>query len=159
MNRRRKRTVPTVTELARIESVLEADHAIRQHLEPKTSPVRRRDGQMVHFAAETLAVASSLMTRRLNPERAKVRKVLAVAADVLRIVGTEDSDEEPGSRSAGPTAICHFSRAWRASIPKHRPRRRSLTRWRLIRCTGRKRASRHEKVAMSKPARSTRLAN
>jgi hypothetical protein len=94
---RRKRTCPTVTELARIEFVLESDPAIRARLGPKASPARRRDGQVVHFAAETLAVAKALMTHRLNPERARVRIVLAVAAKVLGIVGTEDSDEEPGS--------------------------------------------------------------
>jgi hypothetical protein len=75
--------------------VLEADAAIRQRLGPKTSPARKRSGEVVHFAAETLAVAQELMLRRYSPERAHVRVVLAVAAEVLGIGADGDSDEEP----------------------------------------------------------------
>ena len=52
---------------------------------------------MVRFTAEVVAVPEALMARRLNPERVRVRKVLAVAAEVLGIAGPQDSDAEPRS--------------------------------------------------------------
>jgi hypothetical protein len=96
MSRRRTRSTPTVTELARIERVLEADPALRARLGTKTSPERKRNGEVVHFAPEVVAVAVELIARPLNPERLPVRKVLSVAAEVLGI-GTENPDAEPGS--------------------------------------------------------------
>jgi hypothetical protein len=94
---RRKRTAPTVTELARVQRVLVADPAVRLRLGPKTSLARKRSGEVVHFAAETLAVAQTLMARRFNPERVKVKVVLAVAAEVLGI-----GDDPPHGFSASP---------------------------------------------------------
>jgi hypothetical protein len=88
MHWRRKRTAPTVTELSRVEKVLEADPAVRRRLGPKTALVRKRSGEPVHFAAEVVAVAQAVMNQKGNPERAHVRTVLRVAADVLGIVGT-----------------------------------------------------------------------
>ena len=90
MNRRRPRTNPTVTELNRVEQVLERDPGLRARLGPKTSPARNRQGEVVYFAAETVAVAQGLMDQGLSPERAHVRVVLAVAARVLGVVGAQD---------------------------------------------------------------------
>ena len=70
----------------------EADPALRARLGPKTSPTRKRDGQIVYFAPEVVAVAKALMDRRFNPERLPVLEVLGVAAEVLEIRATEDSD-------------------------------------------------------------------
>lgn len=80
---RRKRTAPTVTELLRVEDILSADPALRRFLSAKDSPVRKRNGELVHFYGSTVAVAKELMARKLNPERAHVRIVLKVAADVM----------------------------------------------------------------------------
>ena len=84
MRWRRKRSTPTATELLRVEKVLARDLALRRYLGPKTTPVRKRNGDVVYFAAETVAVAQELMARKLSPERAHVRIVLRVGADVLR---------------------------------------------------------------------------
>ena len=88
---RRKRTDPSVTELARIERVLESDEAARRLLGPKTVPVRKRDGTVFLFAAETVNIARELMARKLNPERTRVGIVLAVAGMVLGIGGRSDA--------------------------------------------------------------------
>jgi hypothetical protein len=72
-----------VTELARVERVLESDPATRARLGPKTCPTRKRNGDLVYFTDATLTVAQGLMARRLSPERAHVREVLRVAVDVL----------------------------------------------------------------------------
>ena len=80
---RRKRTAATVTELLRVESILEADPALRRCLGPKNVPARKRNGDLVSFSLPTVAVAKELMARNLNPERAHVRTVLRVAADVV----------------------------------------------------------------------------
>ncbi len=80
----RKRTTPTATELLRVEQVLARDLALRRYLGSKTSPVRKRNGDLVYFAPETVAVAQELMARKLSPERAHVRDVLRVGAEVLR---------------------------------------------------------------------------
>jgi hypothetical protein len=69
MSWRRKRTVPSVTELVRVEQVLERDRALCQHLGPKASPARKRSGEVVYFAEATVAVAQEMMARGLNPER------------------------------------------------------------------------------------------
>ena len=87
MRWRRKRIAPSVTELNRIEKVLEADPAARSRLGPRTTLVRRRSDESVYFAAEVVAVVQALMDRKLSPERAHVRTVLRVAAEVLGIVG------------------------------------------------------------------------
>jgi len=83
MNGRRHRTTPSVTELIRVQNVLESDPAIRRRLRPKTAKIRKRSGEMVCFAPETVAVAQALMSQRVNPERARVATVLGVAFDVL----------------------------------------------------------------------------
>lgn len=80
-----------MTELTRVEKVLERDLAVCRHLGPKTCPVCKRSGKPVYFAAQTVAVAKALMATNLSPERAPVLKVVAVAAEVLGIGG------EPGS--------------------------------------------------------------
>lgn len=83
MRWRRKRSEPTVTELSRVEKILERDPAVRRRLGPKTTLACKRSGEPVYFAAETIAVAQALMARKLSPERAHVRKVLGVAVKVL----------------------------------------------------------------------------
>lgn len=83
MRWRRKRTGPTFSELLRIEKILEGDPAVRRRLGRKTTLVRKRTGERTWFAAEVLAVAQAMMTQRLGPERAHVRKVLGVAVKVL----------------------------------------------------------------------------
>ncbi len=95
MRWRKKRTAPTVTELARVEKVLEADPAIRRMLGPKTSTIRKRSGEAVYFAAETVDVAQELMARKLNPERARVLEVLRVALEVVGIRRTRSSGAVP----------------------------------------------------------------
>lgn len=82
MSWRRKRTTPTVTELARVQLVLERDPALSRFLRTKSVAIRKRGGEPVQFAAFTVAVAQEMMAMRLNPERAHVRKVLRVAADL-----------------------------------------------------------------------------
>jgi hypothetical protein len=54
-------------------------------LGPKISPIRKRSGEVVHFSAETVAVAEAMLALKLNPERAVLRQVLAVAVQVLGI--------------------------------------------------------------------------
>jgi hypothetical protein len=97
MRWRRKRTTPTATELLRVEKVLARDLALRRYLGPKTSPVCKRNGHLVYFAAETALVAQELMARRLSPERAHVREVLRVGADVLRGKATLSGAEFEGA--------------------------------------------------------------
>jgi len=89
MGWRGKRTVPTVTELSRLERVLEGDLALRPFLGPKTSAARRRDGTVVYFAEMTMSLAQELMARRLSPERAPVGKVLGAVLDVIRREGPD----------------------------------------------------------------------
>ncbi len=96
MHRRRPRTNPTVTELSRVEQVLERDPGLRARLGPKTSLARKRTGEVSYFAAETVAVAEGLMDRGLSPERARVRVVLAVAVKVLGVTGAKDQRPESG---------------------------------------------------------------
>jgi len=67
----------------RVQTVLEGDPAARRLLGPKTAPVRSRSGDVARFSAEALAIAQELMAYKLNPERAAVRQVLAVALRVL----------------------------------------------------------------------------
>jgi hypothetical protein len=74
--------------------VLENDPAVRRLLGPKDTPARKRNRELLLFAAQTVAVAKELMARRLNPERAHVKKVLAVAFDVLGI-GRSSDDQAP----------------------------------------------------------------
>jgi hypothetical protein len=80
---RRKRTAPSVTELRRVEGILEADPALRRRLGVKDSPARKRNGDLVYFSESTVAVAKELMARKVSPERAHVRTVLKVAVDVV----------------------------------------------------------------------------
>jgi hypothetical protein len=91
MHRQRRRSDPTVTQLQRVEKVLEADPALSARLAPKTREARKRNGEMARFAPEAVAVAQALIARRLDPERAHVRVVLAVAVEVLGIIGAEDT--------------------------------------------------------------------
>jgi hypothetical protein len=86
MRWRRKRIAPTVTELSRVERVLEAEPAVRRRLGPKTTLVRKRSGEPLYFAAETVAVAAELMARKLSPERAHVGMVVKVASETLGIL-------------------------------------------------------------------------
>jgi gamma-glutamylcysteine synthetase len=81
--------------LTRVQKVLERDRAARRRLGAKTISVRKRGGELVYFAPETVTVAKALMARRLNPERAHVLMVLRVAAEVLGIVGTASSGTPP----------------------------------------------------------------
>lgn len=77
MKWRRKRTVPSVTELARVERILEREPALRPYLlGPKSSPARKRTGEIVYFAEPTVTVALEMMAKKLSPERAHVRQVL-----------------------------------------------------------------------------------
>jgi len=91
MRWRRKRTGPTVTELIRVEKILEADPAVRRRLGRKTTLVRKRTGERTWFAPEVVAIAEAMMARKLNPERASVRQVLSVAVRVLRGDTKKDS--------------------------------------------------------------------
>jgi hypothetical protein len=91
MRWRRKRTAPSVTELSRVEQVLERDAGLRRLLGPKTCPVRKRSGEPVYFTAETVAVTRALMARNLSAERSPVLKVVSVAAEVLEIGGEPSS--------------------------------------------------------------------
>jgi hypothetical protein len=84
MRWRRKRKIPSVTELHRIEAVLQRDLALRRHLGPRTTPARKRNGETVYFAELTWATAQEVMASGANPERAHVRTVLLAAAAVLR---------------------------------------------------------------------------
>ena len=84
-----------MTELSRVEKVLERDLAVRRYLGPKASRVRKRSGEPVYFAAEAVAVARALMAANLNPERAAVVTVLAVAAEVLGIGDAPKSAAAP----------------------------------------------------------------
>jgi hypothetical protein len=72
-----------VTELNRVQQVLERDLALQAHLGPDSCLARKRNGQTVYFAGATMRVAQELMARGLNPERACVRLVLKTAASVL----------------------------------------------------------------------------
>ena len=85
MRWRRKRTLPTVTELSRVQRALEREPALRRLLKTKTSPVRTRSGDMAFFSPETVAVAEAMMALKLNPERAALGQVLVVAGRVLGI--------------------------------------------------------------------------
>jgi len=98
MSWRRKGTTPSVTELTRIEKVLEGDPAIRRWLGPKTSPATKRSGELLYFAPETVAVAEALVVQHLSPERAPVGKVLLVAVEVLGIGSRRESVTEVGSQ-------------------------------------------------------------
>lgn len=98
MRWRRKRTKPTVTELNRVQQVLERDPALRLLLGPRAMPVPMRTGEVADFSAEAVAVAQAMMALKLNPERAALRHVLAVAAQVLGIV------RSPGSGNSSPGA-------------------------------------------------------
>jgi len=93
MASRRRRSLPTVTELFRIEAVLEGDPALRRQLGPKSCAARKRNGEFIYFAEATTRVAQELMARKLNPERAHVRTVLMVAADLLLRHRASVSDE------------------------------------------------------------------
>jgi hypothetical protein len=84
MRWRKTRTTPSVTELIRVEKILERDRAICRRLGRRTTLVRKRTGEKVWFASEVVAIAEAMMTRKLNPERASVRQVLSVAVRVLR---------------------------------------------------------------------------
>jgi hypothetical protein len=97
MRWRRKRTTPTATELLRVEKVLARDLALRRYLGPKTTPVRKRNGDLVYFAPETMLVVQELTARKLSPERAHVRMVLRVGADVLRGKATLSGTEFEGA--------------------------------------------------------------
>jgi hypothetical protein len=92
MRWRRKQTGPTVTELIRVEKILEADPAVRRRLGRKTTLVRKRTGERTWFAPEVLAVAQAMMSGRLGPERAHVRQVLSVAVRVLGCLSKKESD-------------------------------------------------------------------
>ncbi len=85
---RRKRTEPSVTELTRIQQLLERDAAASRRLGPKSVAIRKRTGETVYFAAETIMVAKALMNERLNPERTHVVDVWRIAAQVLGIYRT-----------------------------------------------------------------------
>ncbi len=89
---RRKRTAPTVTELIRVQQALERDPALRLLLGPRTMPVPMRTGEIADFSAEAVAVGQAMMASKLNPERAALRQVLAVAAQVLGLVRKPSSD-------------------------------------------------------------------
>src|ERR1035437_9710540 len=95
MRWRKKRTTPTVTEVSRVEKVLEADRGVSHRLWPNTTPVSKRSGEVVYFSAETIAVGQALMARKLSPERAPVRLVLRAAVDVLAIGGKPSSGAAP----------------------------------------------------------------
>ena len=86
MGWKRKRTEPTVTDLRRIERILETDPALCRRLEPKTTLVSKRTGEPVYFAPETVTVAQARMARGLSPERAHVRVVLRLAIDEFGIL-------------------------------------------------------------------------
>jgi hypothetical protein len=73
-----------MTELARVERVLERDPAARLHLGPKTTPVRKRNGQVYHFSEFTVAVAKQLMAAGVSPERAHVKMILMTVWAMLR---------------------------------------------------------------------------
>lgn len=82
----------------RVQQVLERDPALRLLLGPRTMPVPMRTGEIADFSAEAVAVAEAMMALKLNPERAALRQVLAVAAQVLGIV------RSPGSGNSSPGA-------------------------------------------------------
>lgn len=86
MRRRRPRTKPTPTELARIETVLKAQPAFEPHLGPRV-PVTKRTGEVVAFHVGTIAVAEALMPGRVGLERTPVRIMLRTAAEVFGIPG------------------------------------------------------------------------
>ena len=77
--------MPSVTELLRVERILEGLPTFRARLGSKTAGIRKRNGETVCFAPETVAVVEALMAKNLNPERVYRIKVLAVAFDVLRM--------------------------------------------------------------------------
>jgi hypothetical protein len=83
--------MPTLREVNRVQVVLERDPAARRLLGPKTAPVRSRSGDLAYFSPEAVAVAEALMASKLNPERAAVRQVLAVAVRVLRNLNSNGS--------------------------------------------------------------------
>ena len=91
-----------MTELLRVQAVLEQDAALRLKVAARTSPARRRDGQVVYFSPASIAVAQELMTRGLNPERAHITEVVATAVDVLwpRQIAAESEQGPPRVGSA-----------------------------------------------------------
>ncbi|MHC1770104.1 MAG: hypothetical protein AB9869_38450 [Verrucomicrobiia bacterium] len=91
MRWRRRRTTPSVTELIRVEKILEHDPAVRRRLGRKTTLVRKRTGEKVWFASEVVAIAEAMMARKLSPERASVRQVLSVAVRVLGCLSKKES--------------------------------------------------------------------
>lgn len=104
MGQRRPRTKPTPTELARVEKILKGQPAFIAHLGPKKR-IEKRTGEVVAFHAGTFAVAETLMARKYNPERAHVRIVLRVAAELFEIGGRRRDAAPDGliSPVAAPT--------------------------------------------------------
>ena len=60
--------------------------------------IGRRTGDLAYFSPEAVAVAKAMMAYRLNPERAALRQVLALAVRVLGII------RRPGSGTTLPGA-------------------------------------------------------
>jgi hypothetical protein len=96
MSCRRRRPKPSVTELHRVEQVLESDPALRLRLGPKTTMARKQHGEPVHFSPEAVAVTEALRAQGLNPERVGVKVVLAVGAEIIRV---GDGDASDGDRA------------------------------------------------------------
>lgn len=96
MRWRRTRTTPSVTELIRVEKILEHDPAVRRRLGRKTTLVCKRTGERTWFAAEVVAIAQAMMARKLSPERAPVCQILSVA---VRVLGSDTKNASSATRS------------------------------------------------------------
>ena len=109
MGNRPPRTTPSATELTRVQKILEAQPAFQTHLGAE-KPVEKRTGEVVPIRLGTFAVAEEMMSRRLDPERARVRVVVRVAAEVFGIGPGRKDVPQTGSislaerrgRSTGP---------------------------------------------------------
>lgn len=82
---RPKRKSPSVTELIRVEKVLEKEPGIRQHLGERSLRFSKRTGEVVHFSSGVVRVTEAMRTKGLNPERAHVGVVLRTAVEVFAI--------------------------------------------------------------------------
>ena len=105
MGRRRPRTDPTATELARVEKILIDQPAFRAHLGPKV-PAKKRTREVVSFHVGTFAVAEAMIAGKLNPERAHVRVVLRTAVVVFGITRRAKPVSEP-ARINRVDVACH----------------------------------------------------
>ena len=95
---RRTRTRPSWTELHRIEAALRCYPAFAGRLRPKTQLARKRNGQAVRFSLFVVRVAVAMRAVGLDPERAPVLRVVAVAAQVAAQMDASSGEAAPGNR-------------------------------------------------------------